>query len=308
MGGMESEHIATFAGPPPTPASPAVHRDATGYIADQKALLPAIVSGRVSASLSAATERACSRSKTASGNCGRLRMARSRSIAGRSLSAIDSVRRRSRSAIEVDPTRQLAPRSAIRLAICVSSIPPAPSSSSVAGQGSDTRLALAFISRAGSKIDLNVDDRQRVILDEENARAGRPSASARSSGRRASVIVTSSRQKQSSKHWQGFIDGASMAGGKRRARARDRQGLRVEFGHRQLLVAKIFLAPPPEPARQSPPAVSRSDAPVLGVGMPCRFQLANLHGLRKHRIELVDLAGNQLRLGARKFIRAHAVS
>ena len=41
-----------------------------------------------------------------------------------------------------------------------------------ARQLGDAGLALGFTSRTGSEIDLNVKDRQRVILDKEHARAG----------------------------------------------------------------------------------------------------------------------------------------
>jgi hypothetical protein len=40
------------------------------------------------------------------------------------------------------------------------------------------------------------------------------------------------------------------------------------------------------------------------VGNSRGFQLADLHRLREHRIELVDLPGDQLRLGARQFVGA----
>jgi hypothetical protein len=58
----------------------------------------------------------------------------------------------------------------MRLAICVSSIPLTPRSTSARVKDSHARLALAFMRRSGGKVDLDVDNRQAVVLDKQHAR------------------------------------------------------------------------------------------------------------------------------------------
>ena len=84
---------------------------------------------------------------------------------------------------------------------------------------------------------------------------------------------------------------------------RGRQGLRIEFGNRQLLILEIF-------SSHGLDLLSRhrlkffNHALIHLIGNPARFKLADFHGLRKHRIKFVNLTRHQLRLGTRQLIRS----
>ena len=82
--------------------------------------------------------------------------------------------------------------------------------------------------------------------------------------------------------------------------------MRIKFGNGQLIISKIF--PGNGLHLFGTHGLQFLDhAPVKLVRNTNRFHLADFHGLGKHRIELVDLAGNQLRLGPRQFVIGHAV-
>ena len=97
-----------------------------------------------------------------------------------------------------------------------------------------------------------------------------------------------------------------MAKNKRRARARRRQGLRIEFGDGQQLFAKVF--PGHRLHLFGGDRLQLFDhAPVHRVRNPGGFELSDFHGLGEHRVELVDLPGNELRLRPPQFVGSHSL-
>ena len=172
-----------------------------------------------------------------------------------------------------------------------------------AGQRRGTGFSRRVEHRAGGEIDLDVEDRQDAGLDEVDAGAGRrhpvfdPDAGQRGLGGEQRDCCG-----EQLFHGHFLSDGDGDGRAARLAVER----LRVEDADGQRVVAEILL--------RHRLHLGGGDllqllehAVDLPVGDAGRFGLADLHRLAEHRVALVDLRGDQLRLDALEFLLADAV-